>query len=70
MTAMSSARIVIARIGYAGIHSVCRIAFALAQMTPNQRPQLVPRQIANAAKYCAMPSASRNQPQVLRSPKM
>jgi len=51
MAMMSSVRIVIARIGYAGIQSVWRIAFPLAHATPNQRPQEAPRQIAKAAKY-------------------
>ena len=43
---MSSPRIVIASTGSAGIQSIWRMTFTLAQATPNQRPQVAPRQIA------------------------
>src|SRR6478735_854693 len=45
MTMMSTVRIAIARIGQAGIDTVCGIALALAPATPSHRPQEAPRQI-------------------------
>jgi hypothetical protein len=69
MAMMSSGRIVIARMGYAGSHSVWRIALTLAEATPNQRPHATPRQMASAARNWITPSARTNQPHVRRSPK-